>query len=135
MSKTVLAAATLVLTGVLAPIAEAAFPGQNGRIALERDNGIFLMNSDGSGAERLPTSGAATRDPVVSADGRFVAFAYSRNIHIINTDGTGERPVTSEGANDQSPAISPDGQRIAFHRGSGDSTSGSRTSTAAASRT
>ena len=59
--------------------------------------------------------------PVVSADGRFVAFAYDRNIHVINTDGTGERPVTSEGANDQSPAISPDGRRVAFLRASGDS--------------
>jgi Tol biopolymer transport system component len=78
------------------------------------------MNGDGSGAERLPTAGAATQDPVVSADGRFVAFAYNRNIHVINTDGTGERPVTNEQANDQSPAISPDGRRIAFLRGSGD---------------
>src|SRR5688500_11399406 len=110
MSKTVLAAATMALAGVLAPVAQAAFPGQNGRIAFERDNGIFLMNGDGSGAERLPTSGAATRDPVVSADGRVVAFAYNRNIHIINTDGTGERAVTNEQANDQSPAISPDGR-------------------------
>ena len=109
-----------MLCGIAAPSAHAAFPGANGKIAFERDNEIFLMNSDGSGAAPLTSDGIAKRDPVVSADGRFVAYGYDRNIWVINSDGGGAHAITTGGANDQSPAFSPDGRKIAFLRGSGD---------------
>jgi Ca2+-binding RTX toxin-like protein len=108
----------LMLASIVAPLAaEAAFPGQNGKIAFERDNKIFLMNGDGSGAAPLTSDGVAQRDPVFSADGRRVAYSYNRNIYVANADGSGERAVTTGGLNDQSPAFSPDGRRIAFLRG------------------
>src|SRR3954447_4135576 len=93
--------------------AEAAFPGKNGKIAFERDNEIFLMSPDGSGAAQLTTPGTAKSDPAMSPDGRFVAYAADRNIHVIGVDGKGDREITTEGANDQSPAFSPDGRKIA----------------------
>ena len=114
------ATSLLILCGIAAPSAHAAFPGANGKIAFERDNEIFLMNPDGSGAAPLTSDGIAKRDPVVSADGRFVAYAYDRNIWVINSDGGGAHAITTGGANDQSPAFSPDGSKIAFLRGSGD---------------
>ena len=110
------AAALVALTAPVA--AQAAFPGQNGKIAFERDNEIFLMNGDGTGAAPLTSNGVAKRDPVVSADGSLVAYSYDRNIYVINSDGTGARAVTTGGETDQSPAFSPDGRRIAFLRGS-----------------
>jgi hypothetical protein len=113
-----LATGALVLASLAVPVAaEAAFPGQNGKIAFERDNEIFLMNGDGSGAAPLTSDGVAKRDPVFSADGRRVAYSYQRNIYVINADGSGARAVTTGGKNDQSPAFSPDGRRIAFLRG------------------
>src|SRR5215213_7230688 len=115
-SATAVAAAAALM---LPLAAQAAFPGQNGKIAFERDNEIFLMNGDGSGSAPLTTDGIAKRDPVVSADGRLVAYSYDRNIYVINANGTGARAVTTAGENDQSPAFSPDGKRIAFTRGSG----------------
>jgi dipeptidyl aminopeptidase/acylaminoacyl peptidase len=108
--------ALLVAGLTLAPVADAAFPGQNGKIAFERDNEIFLMNGDGSGAAALTSDGIAKRDPVVSADGLLVAYSYNREIWVINSDGTGARAVTTGGQTDQSPSFSPDGRRIAFLR-------------------
>jgi Ca2+-binding RTX toxin-like protein len=118
-SRIVLATGVLVFAVLGAPlVAEAAFPGLNGKIAFERDNEIFLMNGDGSGAAPLTSNGVAKRDPAVSADGRRVTYSYDRNIYVINADGSGAHAVTTGGLNDQSPAFSPDGRRIAFLRGS-----------------
>src|SRR5215212_1524162 len=112
-------AGAMALLSLAVPVAaQAAFPGANGKIAFERDNQIFLMNPDGSGAAPLTSSSGAKRDPVISADGRLVAYSYDRNIWVSNSDGTGARAVTTGGANDQAPAFSPDGRRIAFLRGS-----------------
>jgi Tol biopolymer transport system component len=102
---------------VAAPVAaEGAFPGTNGKIAFERDNDIFLMNPDGSGAAPVTSDGVAKRDPVISADGRFVAYSYNRDIWVVGSDGTNPHAITSGQANDQSAAFSPDGRRIAFLR-------------------
>ena len=79
------------------------------------------MNGDGSGAAPLTSGGVAKRDPVVSADGRFIAYASGLNLYVINADGSSERAVTTAGANDQFPAFSPDGRRIAFTRAGGGS--------------
>src|SRR3954452_21429852 len=109
--------AAIAALALLAPAsANAAFPGKNGKIAFERDNEIFLMNPDGSGAAPITTGGAAKRDPVVSADGRFVAYSYNRDIWVVGSDGTNPHAITSGQANDQSAAFSPNGRRIAFLR-------------------
>ncbi|MEA2357770.1 MAG: hypothetical protein QOI62_1030 [Solirubrobacteraceae bacterium] len=116
----VLTASLVALALLLPAAAHGSFPGKNGKIAFERDNEIYVMNGDGSGAMPITADGTAKRDPSVSADGRFVAYSAGRNIHVVGIDGRGDRKITSEGANDQSPAFSPDGRRIAFLRGSGD---------------
>ena len=120
--RAALAAGALALCALGAPLtAHAAFPGQNGEIAFERANEIYLMHPDGSGAAPITSDGVAKRDPAFSADGRFVAYSYNRNIYVIGSDGSGARAVTTEGANDQAPAFSPDGTKIAFLRASGPS--------------
>lgn len=104
--------------------AEAAFPGDNGRIFFEtaRDDGrtnIYSINPNGTGAKSLPPSSAAIADtnPSVSPDGTKVAFEHDRDIWVMNADGTNPRPVTTDGAarNDLQPAFSPDGRKIAFY--------------------
>src|SRR4051812_37868277 len=114
-SLAILGAVALLLPAA----ASASFPGKNGKIAFERDNEIFVMNPDGSGAVPITSDGTAKRDPSVSADGRFVVYSAGLNLHVIGSDGKGDRLITTERANDQSPAFSPDGRKIAFLRGSG----------------
>lgn len=116
----------LVLT---AGSADAAFPGQNGKIAFAKENfrnggsGIFTIQPDGSGQERL-TSGYAY-SPSWSADGGKVVFVassgeseseFNQDIYVMNADGSNVQQVTDTRAYESSPSFFPDGQTIAFAR-------------------
>jgi Tol biopolymer transport system component len=107
--------------------ADAAFPGQNGKIGFVKENfrngssGIFAINPDGSGQERLgPQYGYS---PSWSADGQKVVLVassgegemeYSEGIYVMNADGTGRGDLTASQAYDASPAFSPSGNKIIF---------------------
>ncbi|HEV2777471.1 MAG TPA: hypothetical protein VGV90_17915 [Solirubrobacteraceae bacterium] len=71
-----LGALALVL---IAPAAQAAFPGANGKIAFTSDRDgspqVYVMGADGTGVGRLAAAGDA---PSFSGDGRRIAFATSR---------------------------------------------------------
>ena len=112
-----------------APVAEAAFPGQNGKIAYS--NGplsapsIWTMNPDGSGQTRLGDGYA----PAWSADGQALAFTNADGIAWMPAHGGGETLVQPHGgcSNPLSycvfweyPAWSPDGTRIAVERWNGE---------------
>ena len=127
-----LAAALLavVMLTLAAPSADAAFPGQNGKIAFVKENfrnggsGIFAIQPDGSGQERL-TSGY-DYSPSWSADGQKVVFVassgeseseFNQDIYVMDADGSNVEQVTSSArAYESSPSFFPDGQRIAFAR-------------------
>ncbi len=112
----------------LAPGAQAAFPGLNGKIAFFRtdDSGqssVFTMNPDGTGQTNLNNDPSHSDvDPAYSADGKLIAFANHGSgppvgIWVMNADGSGKRQVSDTPAADVGyfhPGFSPDGTKIAF---------------------
>ena len=104
----------------LSPPAQAAFTGQNGRIAFERDGGIWTMNPDGSDPRQLVASGD---DPSWSPDGRKVVYEKSGAIYVVNVaaDGTPSGTPTNLTAGHptgarQDPDFLPSGQIIYIER-------------------
>jgi Tol biopolymer transport system component len=98
-----------------------ATPVENGRIAFSKggpNGGIYLMNADGSGVERL-TSDPGDIDLAWSPDGSRIAFVRFRggnaDIYVMNANGNELTPLTTDGAN-SAPTWSPDGSKIAFAR-------------------
>lgn len=92
-----------------------------GKIAYEKGNQIWTMNSDGTNQMLFSSiTRPVPTDPAWSPDGSKLAFTSGGDIYVINADGTGELPVTSGAVTDRDPSWSPDGLRIAFSRdGSG----------------
>ncbi len=104
----------------LAPPAQAAFSGQNGRIAFERNGGIWTMNPDGTDPRQLVASGD---DPSWSPDGRKVVYEKSGAIYVVGvapdgaptgtpTNLTAGHPTGSR----QDPDFLPSGQIIYIER-------------------
>jgi TolB protein len=103
--------------------AEAAFPGQNGKIAFQRggaDTEIFTVEPDGTAATRLTSNSTFDGQPVWSPSGSRIAFWGSgagdtSDIYVMNQDGTGLTNVTNTADRGElEPAWSPDGTKIAF---------------------
>ena len=117
------------------PVAHAAFPGQNGRIAYVTTAGDHraIYTVDAQGADPQPLidlgSGRDAIDPAWSSDGLKVAFAGQESpggsfvIYTANTDGTGmPQQITRDEwtpgiwLSDTDPTWSPEGNSVAFVR-------------------
>lgn len=115
---TKLAAVVVVLDGaVLAAVgqARAAFPGQNGLIAIDNDrdgdHDIYVVRPDGRVVAKLTRTRASDFSPVWSPSGRRLAFVSDRDgdeeIYVMRADGTKVRQVTrNAGIADNAPAWS-----------------------------
>jgi Tol biopolymer transport system component len=82
---------------------------------------LYVMRGDGNSAQLLATLPGPKTDPVISPDGKKIAFTLGSvtfgNISplwIVNSDGTGLKQLTTDYANDFRPCWSPDGSKIAF---------------------
>ncbi len=112
----------LLVAAVASTDAEAAFPGQNGRIAYSlattSTDGIFTVLPDGSGQTQLTNGPGYDDEPSWSSDGTKITFSSTRDgnseIYVMNADGSGQVRLTNNPAYDAQPAWSPDGTRIAF---------------------
>jgi Tol biopolymer transport system component len=100
-------------------IAQAAFPGENGKIAFERGGDIYTIDPDGSGAQQVTSTGNNS-EPAWSANGRRIAFTSTRDgnseVYVMDERGGGQTNVTNDPAPDSHPAWSPTGDRITFER-------------------
>ena len=116
----------LLVTVLLADVAQATFPGGNGKIAFERGNetaehDIYAINSDGTGEINLTHNGSNNRQIAWSPDGSQIAFFSDGDgrdnyydIHVAKADGSGSPIRVSYTGNARQPAWSPDGRSIAF---------------------
>ena len=77
--------------------------------------GIWLMNSNGSGVAKVPNTTWAAGYPSLSPDGTMIAFSNESDgrIYSIKTDGAAKTAITGNGGN-ATPVWSPDGTQIAF---------------------
>ena len=113
---------------VLAPSAEAAFPGINGKLAFTSDRDVdnlevYAMSSNGSGQVNFSNDPDSDSTPSWSPDGSKIAFSSFRDqddeIYVMNADGTAQTRITNSALSDTSPTWSPNGQKIAFTRDDG----------------
>src|SRR3954454_10128031 len=123
IATTALAALLLAAAAAaLAPAADAAFPGMNGRIAYDRDEDCFsenfhleTVNPDGSARVPIPNVAAASRnsDPAWSPDGVRLAYNEDFVLATIKPDGSDHHSFLAESF-DQTPSWSPDGTKIVY---------------------
>lgn len=83
------------------------------------NNEIFVMNSDGSGPQRITDDPASDVDPAISPDGRYIVFTSTRSgnndIFITESGGGPAVNLTNNAANDGWARWSPNGRQIVFH--------------------
>jgi hypothetical protein len=104
-----LVAVLSALACLVATPAQAAFPGQNGKIAFV-DVGIWTVNPDGTGRIRLTISGG-DRYPKWSPNGSRIAFERGTDIWVTNANGPGATLAIPDARH---PAWSPSGEWISF---------------------
>jgi Tol biopolymer transport system component len=120
------AAATLLGIGLGLPArSRAAFPGANGRVAYDSNQGgadpeIMSGLPDGSGSVQLTTNTVDDKQPAWSADGKKVAYSHFNSVSgvfeiwTMSADGSGQAPAASAAQSLTHPTWSRDGSRIAF---------------------
>lgn len=86
-------------------------------VVLGADDGLYVINADGSGERRLTNDPA--NNPVWSPDGRSIAFtgAYTGNseVYVLDVESGDYHNVTNNPAYDVDPVWSPDGTQLAFY--------------------
>jgi dipeptidyl aminopeptidase/acylaminoacyl peptidase len=125
MFRQSLIGATTFLIGFLlmSTFSHATFPGKNGRIAFDNQDGdIFTMNRDGSEIRQLTSfvaGGNGAYLPSWSPDGHHIAFSVQPldqssgfQIWIMDADGANQHLLLNDPLfSDGQPAFSPDGGR------------------------
>ena len=82
---------------------------------------LYIMNSDGTDARQLTTSGIDLGRLSWSPDGRRIAYGADGGIKVIGDDGNWNITILSEGSSASEPSWSPDGTKIAYQQWEGDS--------------
>ncbi len=121
--RSVIVVSSLIVLGVafLCSPAQAAFPGENGKLALAAFD-VYTVNPDDTGLQQLTNDAAYDRDVAWSPDGQRIAFATPRDggameVYVMDANGSNPVRLTNDPAADSGPAWSPDGTKIAFQSG------------------
>jgi TolB protein len=101
-----------------------ALSSLRGRIAVSRNDDVWVAHADGSHPERLTSRPGPEFDPTWSPEGSRIAYRDSRRginrndeIYVMSADGSHKRNLTFSPTNEWSPSWSPDGSLIAFYSG------------------
>jgi Tol biopolymer transport system component len=120
--------AGLLATLAVAPAAEAAFPGSDGRIAFDQEapagdhtqTDIYTVKADGSGLRELSASANQNEfGPAYNAAGTRIAFWRTPapfgpgSLWVMDADGSDKRRLTA-GIDARDPAFNPAGTRLAY---------------------
>jgi Tol biopolymer transport system component len=122
--RAIIAIGALGLAAIVAapPIATAAVPGTNGRIAFVSTRGgspdIWTMNPDGSGQKQLTTALGQDIEPAFSPSADRIAFRSERDgnpeIYIMDATGAGQMRLTNNSVEDVQPDFFPDASKLIF---------------------
>jgi hypothetical protein len=92
--------------------AQAAYPGQDGRILYQVDStaakGVIYMRAAAGGAPQGVHAAPGARGATFSPQGRRIAFAAGGDIWVMQADGSGATRLTD----DPEPDLSPDWQPV-----------------------
>src|SRR6476659_6948110 len=99
-----------------------AWSPDGGKIAFGAGSNIWVMHADGSEPLTLTPEPGTESEPVLSPDGRRIAFLRGGTwLYVMNADGSGQRKLVANTAHNEvvgsAPAWSPDGRKIAFVSG------------------
>lgn len=89
-----------------------------GKVAFSKWSDIYIMNTNGTGQEKLTDNLANSMLPTWSPDGANIAFtaglAPSEQIFSIKADGSDQQQLTFSKGSSYWPSWSPDGEYLAF---------------------
>src|SRR5215211_3949713 len=115
MRRTVLGIAATMVAAMLAvhEPAQAAYPGQNGRIAYVSHlpsglHEIYTMKPNGTDRKQLTDDSVYDTSPVYSPSGTKIAFTRDSHVYTVNPDGTSEREVPGTPPENGPSEILPD---------------------------
>ena len=114
----------VVVVAALPIPAEAAWPGDNGRIAFEMRGAIYSIQPTGADLQQL-TTGPDDHEPRWSPNGDRIVFERGGDLWLMRPNGSHARRFTSGSGDDSSPGWSADGNNIVFVR-SGDGSAARR---------
>jgi Tol biopolymer transport system component len=114
-------AASLVVCALPVALAHAAYPGKNGRLALEGDTklGIYTVKPSGTDLTRITPKRPFAFEPAYSADGKWIAFERDGKLLKMRNDGshvTKLAKYTGGGGINQCISWSPDGKHLLYDR-------------------
>jgi Tol biopolymer transport system component len=82
------------------------------------NNGLFVINRDGTSFKQLFSGSVNIRDPIWSPDSSKIAYVnqtLDKELYIVNADASGTLKLTNTPSNlERAPFWSPDGTKIAF---------------------
>jgi TolB protein len=78
---------------------------------------VFIMRPDGTHIQRLTSGPVRDLHPVLSPDGRFIAFGRGQQgLFVMRSDGSHLARIPSTGSEDYYPSWSPDGAHLFYQR-------------------